>query len=546
MRRHSAIFTGLAVVALSGGCHRAEPAASAPSATAPAVAVSAKPTVAAAPAAPPAAAPPAQPAAGPPLPTAIKDDRSTSPGKNHAVRVALLTPGGPLIVDVTLTIDGQPQNEAFEKLLDKVLEAADTDRDQQATWKELAANEEFLKQQPDSGSPTGARDLKMWTDQFDRNQDDRIQRDEASDWLGRAAGRKAHAFDVRSSRSYFSVPSASSRIWKLLDADSDGQLSGAELGRCANTLEAFDDDDDGVVASEEIEPLGEQLRAGAGGGSRTGRGGNPFAALYLERNFAADRLEYLLTDLYAPQQKLEATRFPSLAAQFQPLDANGDGRLDQEEIAQLLTNKPHFKVAVDFTNANAEGAGAVTSLTVTDPISELTVIGQPATGRIVLALGATRLVMFAQDFTAGVPPAQAAAASQVRLMVHDRCDALGELLDSDADGRLGERDVAASAQTLLKYDADHDGQLQNNELPYSMIVAFLRGERPGDDSFYRPRSEASRPAQTGAPTWFIRADFNGDGDISRREFLGTGDQLSRLDANRDDFISAAEAAARNE
>ncbi len=245
----------------------------------------------------------------------------------------------------------------------------------------------------------------------------------------------------------------------------------------------------------------------------------------------AGRIDALLDELWS-------------AEQIEPVPLAGDGQFLRR--AHFIINKPHFKVAVDFANANAEGIGANVALTVTDPISELTAIAQPGTSRTVLALGATRLEMFAQNLTAGMPPAQAAAASQIRLMVHDRCDALGELLDSDADGRLGERDVATSAQSLLTYDANHDGQLQNNELPYSMIVAFLRGERPGDDSFYRPRSEAARPALAGAPAWFIRADFNGDGDISRREFLGTGDQFSRLDANRDDFINATEAAVRRE
>jgi Ca2+-binding EF-hand superfamily protein len=128
-------------------------------------------------------------------------------------------------------------------------------------------------------------------------------------------------------------------------------------------------------------------------------------------------------------------------------------------------------------------------------------------------------------------------------MVHDNCDPLCELLDADADGRLGEREISTAAKTLLEYDMNHDGILQSNELPYTMIVAFLRGERPEEDSFYRPRSVMARSAPAGTPEWFIHSDFNGDGDISRREFLGTNEQFSRLDTNGDGFINAAEAAS---
>ncbi|HEX3599969.1 MAG TPA: hypothetical protein VHU84_07485, partial [Lacipirellulaceae bacterium] len=231
--------------------------------------------------------------------------KSTDPSaeKNHSVRLAVLTPGGPILVDVNLTIDGRPLTEAFDKLIDDVLAAADTDKDKHSTWKELAANEAYFKKQP-GGDPVRSRDLKMWTEQYDRNHDGEIQPDEAAAWLGRNSGRRAQAFNLRSSRSYFSVPSASSRIWKMLDANDDEQLSAEELAQCAKTLLAFDDDDDGAVSADEFQSLREQLQVDAGSAARVERTGNPFAALYLEPEFKADRLEYLLTDLYAPQQML--------------------------------------------------------------------------------------------------------------------------------------------------------------------------------------------------------------------------------------------------
>jgi hypothetical protein len=38
-------------------------------------------------------------------------------------------------------------------------------------------------------------------------------------------------------------------------------------------------------------------------------------------------------------------------------------------------------------------------------------------------------------------------------------------------------------------------------------------------------------------------DVNGDGDVSRREFLGTEEEFLRLDADGDGLISASEAEA---
>ena len=72
---------------------------------------------------------------------------------------------------------------------------------------------------------------------------------------------------------------------------------------------------------------------------------------------------------------------------------------------------------------------------------------------------------------------------------------------------------------------------------------FGKGEPAAESSFYVPASaigpkdEAAKP-----PAWFLRADFNGDGDVSRREFLGSGGQFTRLDANRDGYLEHAEVA----
>ena len=127
------------------------------------------------------------------------------------------------------------------------------------------------------------------------------------------------------------------------------------------------------------------------------------------------------------------------------------------------------------------------------------------------------------------------------MMVHDQCDAVGEVLDADADGKLGEREIATFAERLSRYDVNHDGQISNNELPYTMIALFLRGERPGEQSLYRPVFSSVLPAVANAPSWFVHADYNGDGEVSRREFLGTIEQFSLLDENRDGYISADEA-----
>jgi Ca2+-binding EF-hand superfamily protein len=246
----------------------------------------------------------------------------------------------------------------------------------------------------------------------------------------------------------------------------------------------------------------------------------------------------LLGDLYAPRQILRPTSFPELADVYKPLDANGDGQLTQSELTAMRTMNPQLKLAVEFHPAEPSRH---TSVSVLEHIPEIALVVQPAVDRVVLSLGTTRIVVLARDLASEKKSPSAAVGSQIRMMVHDQIDVLGELLDVNADGRLGEREVSTCAERLSKCDANNDGQITNDELPYTIIAAIVRGELSGEQSLYRPFSASASSAHAGAPSWFVHGDYNDDGDISRREFLGTMNQFSLLDENRDGFISADEA-----
>jgi Ca2+-binding EF-hand superfamily protein len=326
----------------------------------------------------------------------------------------------------------------------------------------------------------------------------------------------------------------------LLDVDNNSRLSNSEIDRGATTLLSLDENDDGIVAPEELAPLREQLGVDGNQQSIVSNTTNPYAAIYLKPQYEVDRLEYLLGDLYAPRQVLRPTSFSALAGTYKQIDVNGDDQLTQDELAAMRTMKPQLKLAIDFPRADGNRQ---TLLAVLEHMPEIAVV-QASVDRVILTLGTTRIVVLAFDRTLGQTPL-ATAGSQIRMMVHDQCDALGEVLDDDADGKLGEREITTCSERLSKCDANHDGQISNDELPYTMIAAIVRGERPGEQSLYRPMLPSSSLAVADAPSWFVHADYNGDGDVSRREFLGTAEQFSSLDINRDGYISTDEAKHSN-
>ena len=54
------------------------------------------------------------------------------------------------------------------------------------------------------------------------------------------------------------------------------------------------------------------------------------------------------------------------------------------------------------------------------------------------------------------------------------------------------------------------------------------------------------PDVGGGPLWFRKMDRNGDGDVSRREFLGSKADFKKLDLDGDGLISREEAEKAEE
>jgi Ca2+-binding EF-hand superfamily protein len=130
------------------------------------------------------------------------------------------------------------------------------------------------------------------------------------------------------------------------------------------------------------------------------------------------------------------------------------------------------------------------------------------------------------------------------VVVSDRGRNLFQHLDSNGDGRLDSAELHAAAR-LVK-DLDGSDGWTRGQVPHALQVTVQRGfagSSFGPLPLVAVRKPASVVVNKGirGPAWFRAMDRNGDGFVSRSEFLGPPELFRELDLDGDGRISAAEA-----
>jgi Ca2+-binding EF-hand superfamily protein len=138
--------------------------------------------------------------------------------------------------------------------------------------------------------------------------------------------------------------------------------------------------------------------------------------------------------------------------------------------------------------------------------------------------------------------------TQVTVSLVETGRGLFQALDANGDGQLSIRELRNAWARLSACDSDGDGLISRAEIPQQYRLALSQG---GAAAVPRPPVPVvgggmvgpgvARPAPTRGPLWFRKMDRNGDGDVSRREWLGTEEDFKRIDTDGDGLISVEEA-----
>jgi Ca2+-binding EF-hand superfamily protein len=461
-------------------------------------------------------------------------------------RLLLLTPQGPLVVHLHVTIDGVPQRTAAQQAIRRAQQVLAKEESEKSSgepqWSQIIAHERFRSGELGNATLAQTADVDRVFKPFDVNRDGLAQADELGVFLSQDAA-SGNPFSVARVEEYANDEPRST-VFGLLDQDADGRLSRAEIADAPKQLLSRDADDNQTVAAADFHPrLSDPMARPSSS--------EPAAPLAFElAPWAIDAVVYALGERYDTSSGVTAESFSLSPGLFAALDADENGRLSRAEMKGITDARPDLvlrvelhtaagndgsKVTVDRLGDDLHAAGAKVRaeagrLAVTAPACVFTFSTAPPFDNVYQQTGQTK----DRELTY--------REVQVQARIGAAADPLFGWLDVDGDGLLTTRELTGSTARLNELDRDGDGTAEVGDLPQRFHVTLAR--RPPTAAARRPQPGMMATPRLGPPgvVWAVAMDSNADGLISRREFLGSAEQFAKLDANQDGFVDRDEAA----
>ncbi|MGE0609130.1 MAG: hypothetical protein AB7O62_18700, partial [Pirellulales bacterium] len=248
--------------------------------------------------------------------------------QDNVERLLLLTPAGPLVVEIAMNIDGEPFRVSREKLVDEQIQQADSDGDGTATWTEAIASRRFAFGRFASFANLNDQQREQQMKTLDRNQNGRVDRFEARLLLSQIYG--GATFSVQGIQN---GGLAAEGIRQLLDVNGDNSISAEEVSAAESRLKSRDGDDNDVLYSAELSgqanPYGNLVV------QRNGRVAGQQTMLYLLGPLLNIQVLYkdLLQRYAGADSILTVADFPRTPSLVSSVDINGNGQLDVGEVA---------------------------------------------------------------------------------------------------------------------------------------------------------------------------------------------------------------------
>src|SRR5262249_17794218 len=145
------------------------------------------------------------------------------------------------------------------------------------------------------------------------------------------------------------------------------------------------------------------------------------------------------------------------------------------------------------------------------------------------------------------------AVSLCTLTVSENSQVLFNMLNANSNGRLSQRELRNAWNRVSSLDPEGTGVIERSSIPRQYALQLSQGVSNGAGRLApavvaRPVGDRmpQQPGAAGGPLWFRKMDRNGDGDVSRREWLGSKEDFEKIDTDGDGLISLEEAQKADE
>lgn len=427
------------------------------------------------------------------------------------VMLLLMTPKEPLVIELSILVDGKAFCHQREAWIDKAMRLGDDDR-MKPDAKAPASDDANKKHAGDVPSGTYERAparerLRRYCDVAGR----RVERDEAR-WLLAQWTPGAPLLLLRPG--FAAERATATPVWDFLNQDGDDRLSAGEIAQASQRLLQRDTDQDAMLTIDELRSAdGHQ---------------QPFRELTAQPPWML-----LLLDASTDWKSVGKDIVKYCGAMPSRLAVAG-----QSGKAPEL--HPDIVIRVSFGKNDGEPAGVRIEQIDQRLLSGKSPIHSSARA-VAIDLPAASLEIAAAE----QPIAKDGSCDSDQVSVGAVMDGypLLRLLDGDGDRRLSQREIHDAGACLNRLDRDGDGAVSRKELPTPIRLVVTRG--PCAHRVLQPpeprAAEDDRRTSDAAPAWFLGADANHDGDLTRDEFLGTDEQFKKLDRNADGWVSRQEA-----